>query len=90
MVYDFRVSYTCEVAVRTNIDLDDALIAEAMELSGLSTKKATIELALRELVEEGRRRKALEELWGMGWEGDLDAMRTDWGPPETLRDDAAE
>jgi Arc/MetJ family transcription regulator len=76
--------------MRTNIELDDALIAEAMELTGLSTKKATIELALRDLVEEQRRRKALEELWGMGWEGDLDAMREGWGPPETLKDDAAE
>ncbi|MGB3812493.1 MAG: type II toxin-antitoxin system VapB family antitoxin [Shinella sp.] len=76
--------------MRTNIELDDDLIAEAMELTGLPSKKATVELALRDLVEEWRRRKALEELWGMGWEGDLDAMRTGWGPPETLRDDAAE
>ena len=76
--------------MRTNVELDDDLIAEAMELTGLPTKKATIELALRDLVEERRRRKALEELWGMGWEGDLDAMRTGWGPPDTIKDDAAE
>ena len=76
--------------MRTNVELDDDLIAEAMELTGLPTKKATIELALRNLVEEHRRRNALEELWGMGWEGDLDAMRTDWGPPDTIKDDAAE
>lgn len=76
--------------MRTNIDLDDTLIAEAMELTGLPTKKAVVALALRDLVEERRRRKALEELWGMGWEGDLDAMREGWGPPEALRDDAAE
>jgi Arc/MetJ family transcription regulator len=82
--------HTHEAAMRTNIELDDALIAEAMELAGLPTKKATIELALRELVEEGRRRKALDELWGMGWEGDLDAMREGWAPRETLQDDAAE
>lgn len=61
-----------------------------MELTGLPSKKATVELALRDLVEEWRRRKALEELRGVGWESDLDAMRTGWGPPETLRDDAAE
>ncbi|HCJ72513.1 MAG TPA: transcriptional regulator, partial [Agrobacterium sp.] len=35
--------------MRTNIDLDDALIAEAMEITGLSTKKATVEKALRDL-----------------------------------------
>lgn len=64
--------------MRTNIDLDDALLAEAMRFSGLSTKKATVEAALREYVEDARRREALEGMRGMGWEGDLDAMRTDW------------
>jgi Arc/MetJ family transcription regulator len=82
--------HTHEAAMRTNIELDDELIAEAMELTGLSTKKATVELALRDLVNEHRRRKALDELWGMGWEGNLDAIRDDWSAPETRRDDAAE
>jgi len=76
--------------MRTNIEIDDDLIAKAMELSGLATKKATVALALRQFVENGYRRQALDELWGMGWEGDLDAMREGWGPPETLRNDAAE
>ncbi len=76
--------------MRTNIEIDDDLIAKAMELSGLATKKATVALALRQFVENGYRRQALGELWGMGWEGDLDAMREGWGPPETLRNDAAE
>ncbi|HEV7251201.1 MAG TPA: type II toxin-antitoxin system VapB family antitoxin [Shinella sp.] len=76
--------------MRTNIDLDEDLIAKAMELSGLPTKKATVELALRQFVENGYRRQALDELWGIGWEGDLDAMRESWGPPDRLREDAAE
>ena len=76
--------------MRTNIDLDDDLIAKAMELSGLPTKKATVELALRQFVENGYRRQALDELWGIGWEGDLDAIRENWGPPDHLREDAAE
>jgi len=46
--------------MRTNIDLDDDLIAKAMELSGLPTKKATVELALRQFVENGYRRQALD------------------------------
>ena len=41
--------------VRTNIDIDDALLAEAQKLAGTTTKKATVEFALAELV---RRRKA--------------------------------
>jgi Arc/MetJ family transcription regulator len=36
--------------VRTNIDIDDALIAEAMAATGLSTKKAVVEEALRRLI----------------------------------------
>lgn len=61
--------------MRTNIELDDELLAEAMEATGLPTKRATVEEALRKLVQEHRRRRALEDLRGLGWEGDLDAMR---------------
>ncbi|MGA9867690.1 MAG: type II toxin-antitoxin system VapB family antitoxin [Acetobacteraceae bacterium] len=60
--------------MRTNIDLDDALIAEAMAITGLSTKKATVEEALRRLVRNNRQREAIEDMRGMGWEGDLDTM----------------
>ena len=41
--------------MRTNIEIDDALLAEAQELAGTRTKKATVEYALAELI---RRRKA--------------------------------
>lgn len=76
--------------MRTNIDLDDDLIAKAKEFTGLSTKKAIVDLALRELVQNCQRREALENLRGMGWEGDLDKMRTDIDPDEELLPDAAE
>lgn len=45
--------------MRTNIDIDDTLLAEAMTLTGLSTKKATVEEALRRLVRHHRQRDAL-------------------------------
>lgn len=61
--------------MRTNIELDDKLIAEAMAASGLKTKKATIEEALRALVRRHRQNKAIADLAGIGWDGDLDAMR---------------
>jgi len=64
--------------MRTNIELDDALIKEAMEVTGLATKRATVEEALKRLVRQARQRQALEDMKGLGWEGDLDAMRTDW------------
>jgi Arc/MetJ family transcription regulator len=60
--------------MRTNIEIDDDLLTEAMAASGLSTKKATVEEALRRLVQRHRRRAALADLTGMGWDGDLAAM----------------
>lgn len=61
--------------MRTNIELDDALMAEAMKLSGLPTKKATVEAALRHLIRSRLRRDALREMEGLGWEGDLEKSR---------------
>ncbi|RDJ22450.1 type II toxin-antitoxin system VapB family antitoxin [Bosea caraganae] len=61
--------------MRTNIDIDDALLKEAMEATELSTKKAVVEEALRRLIENNRRRQAIKDLKGIGWEGDLDEMR---------------
>ena len=61
--------------MRTNIDIDDALLSEAMKATGLTTKKATVEEALKRVVRAARQRKALDELHGIGWKGDLDAMR---------------
>lgn len=68
--------------MRTNIDINDDLLAEAMAATGLPTKKATVEEALRRLVERHRRRTALAGLAGIGWDGDLDTMREgrDLGP----------
>lgn len=61
--------------MRTNIDIDDALLKDAMEATELPTKKAVVEEALRRLVANHRRRQAFDALKGIGWEGDLDAMR---------------
>ena len=61
--------------MRTNIDLDDGLLSEAMLATGLTTKKATVEEALRRLVRQHRRQAALADMAGLGWDGDLDTMR---------------
>lgn len=65
--------------MRTNIEIDDELLARAMAAAGLSTKRATVEEGLRLLVRVREQAKALGELEGLGWEGDLDEMRQ--GPP---------
>jgi len=61
--------------MRTNIDIDEALLREAMAATGHTTKRATVEEALRKIVLIHRQRRALEELKGIGWDGDLEAMR---------------
>lgn len=63
--------------MRTNIEIDDALLEQAMAASGLTTKRATVEEGLRLLVAEQQRKQALQVLAGIGWEGDLDALRRD-------------
>lgn len=61
--------------MRTNIEIDDALLARAMTSSGLTTKRATVEEGLRLLVRVRRQARALAELKGLGWDGDLDELR---------------
>jgi Arc/MetJ family transcription regulator len=79
--------------VRTNIDIDEAVLTEAIELTGVKTKKAVVEMALQHLVRHYSRKRAWEELRGLGWDGDLDEMRRDIDPNEPLlpdHQDAAE
>ncbi|HEX8484405.1 type II toxin-antitoxin system VapB family antitoxin [Sphingomonas sp.] len=68
--------------MRTNIEIDETLIAEAMAASGAKTKREAVEIALKRMVQIARQSKALDTLWGIGWEGDLDEMRTDKPLPE--------
>ncbi|MCO6048850.1 type II toxin-antitoxin system VapB family antitoxin [Mesorhizobium sp. RP14(2022)] len=64
--------------MRTNIELDDALIGEVMKISGQKTKRGAIDQLMREYIQAARRREAIEGMRGMGWDGDLDAMRESW------------
>lgn len=60
--------------MRTNTDIDDTLLANAMENSGLTTQTTTVEEALRCLVRR-QQLAGLAEMSGLGWDGDLDALR---------------
>lgn len=62
---------------RTNIDIDDDLTAEVMRRFGVATKKAAVDLALRRLVGAPLRREFLLGLEGVGWEGDLEHLRSE-------------
>lgn len=60
--------------MRTNIDLDDMLVSDAMRATGLSTKKAVVEEALRRLVTAAHRKAAIRDMHGLGWD-DAEAAR---------------
>lgn len=60
---------------RTNIEIEDELIARVMRRYGLRTKRAAVELALRRLDLEPMTREEALAMRGTGWEGDLDGLR---------------
>jgi Arc/MetJ family transcription regulator len=63
------------MCMRTNIEIDDAVIAEAQELIGARTKRETVDTALRELVARHRRLGILDLRGRVRWEGDLAESR---------------
>ena len=69
--------------MRTNIDIDDALMARAMPLLPVRTKKQAVEMALCEAVERRMAADAVLALRGkVRWDGDLNAMRRADAPAE--------
>lgn len=63
--------------MRTNIEIDDRLMRDAMRASGGKTKRAVVEAALRLLVQT-KAQVAIRRLRGqVEWDGDLDVSRLD-------------
>lgn len=63
--------------MRTNIVIDDDLMAAAVKASGFKTKRETVEAALRLLLKLRSQAQARKARGQLPWEGDLDAMRSD-------------
>lgn len=61
--------------MRTNIEIDDALMAEAQRASGLSTKKQTVEEALRLMIRLRRQKEVGAARGKYRWRGNLAASR---------------
>lgn len=61
--------------MRTNVVIDDALMVEAMRYTGLPTKKAVIEEALRTLIRLKAQAQIRRLRGKLQWEGDLNALR---------------
>ncbi|HSV09657.1 MAG TPA: type II toxin-antitoxin system VapB family antitoxin [Hanamia sp.] len=62
--------------MRTNIDIDDKLMEEAIKWSNIKSKKEIVNTALAEYIKL-QKRQAMKNLQGkVEWIGDLDKMRT--------------
>jgi Arc/MetJ family transcription regulator len=61
--------------MRTNIELNDALVKQAQKLSGLKTKKAVVEEGLRILIRMYRQRNVRKLRGKLEWDDDLNELR---------------
>jgi len=62
--------------MRTNIEIDDMLMADALKATGLKTKKEAVELGLKALIKL-KKQGSIRALRGkLKWDGDLNKMRT--------------
>ena len=63
--------------MRTNIVIDDKLMADALKATGLETKKEAVEEGLKALIKLNKQSDIRSLRGKIKWEGDLDDMRTD-------------
>lgn len=68
--------YTADMA-RTNIDLDEDLVAAVMRRYRLPTKREAVHFALKRAAGDTMSLEEALAMRGTGWEGDLDAIRGD-------------
>jgi Arc/MetJ family transcription regulator len=61
--------------MRTNIDIDDRLMRQAMRASGARTKRAAVEAGLRLLIQTGAQSRIRRLRGKIVWKGDLAASR---------------
>jgi Arc/MetJ family transcription regulator len=61
--------------MKTNIEIDNALVADALEATGLTAQHEVVELALKTLIQI-KRQEAIRAFRGqLPWDDDLDSMR---------------
>jgi Arc/MetJ family transcription regulator len=68
-------NYVYGEPMRTNIELDDHLVAKAMTISGIATKKGVVHLALEEFGKANNRKKISKYRGNHIWGGKLEEMR---------------
>ncbi len=62
--------------MRTNIEIDDNLMADALKATGLNTKKEAVELGLKALIKLNKQASIRALRGRLKWEGDLEEMRS--------------
>ena len=60
---------------RTNIVIDEELVEAGLKATGLKTRKALVDFALRDLLRRENQGKILDLKGKIHWEGDLSSMR---------------
>ena len=63
--------------MRTNIVIDDELMASALKMTGLRTKREAVELALKTLIKLKKQEQIRQFRGKLPWKGDLEKMRSD-------------
>ena len=63
--------------MRTNIEIDDKLMDDALRLTGAATKREAVEMGLRTLLRLKQQEEIRRFKGKLQWDGDLDAMRVD-------------
>ncbi len=63
--------------MRTNIVIDDDLMAKVLRATGLKTKREAVEAGLKTLLKLRSQAQIRKARGKLAWEGDLDAMRSD-------------
>ncbi|MBM3333378.1 type II toxin-antitoxin system VapB family antitoxin [Candidatus Sumerlaeota bacterium] len=60
---------------RTNVVLDDRVVARCQKATGIKTRRALIDYALRELLRHQEQRRILDLKGRVHWDGDLSVWR---------------
>jgi Arc/MetJ family transcription regulator len=75
MVLSYSTHIASGLPMRTNIEIDDTLMAEAQKVSGHTTKKQTVEEALRLMIRLRRQREVGAAFGKYRWRGNLAESR---------------
>ena len=62
--------------MRTNIEIDDKLMDDVLNATGLRTKRAAVELGLQTLIRLKKQEKIRKFRGKLEWTGNLDDMRS--------------